>query len=165
MKTNQKLALQCSILSGLFASLASVFGKIATSSKICQSYLQSILSIYTDDDDSNEIQIWLIRAIQILAFAAMILVNSIMWTQFSLALAHSRYTIQVTTVNTVTNFICSAIFGIIIFNETITIQWTIGITLILIGIILLKRNDTSIINRSSNSISNSNTKLTFEKEE
>ena len=58
-----------------------------------------------------------------------------------------------------------AIFGIIIFNETITIQWTIGITLILIGIILLKRNDTSIINRSSNSILNSNSKLTFEKEE
>ncbi|OTF73197.1 hypothetical protein BLA29_013913, partial [Euroglyphus maynei] len=108
METNDFIALRCSILSGVFASLASVFGKIATSSNICHSYLQqSIVWIFSDDDSITEIPIWLTRTIQISSFIIMILVNSIMWTQFSLALAHSKHTIQVTTVNTITNFICS----------------------------------------------------------
>lgn len=60
METNKKsvIALRCSILSGVFASLAAVFGKFATSPQICHSYVLLLIGwIFNFSNNSFEIQV------------------------------------------------------------------------------------------------------------
>jgi len=107
-----------SILAGLSACLASVFGKLTFS----QSTFASILTI-----------------IYIILF---IFSNVFMWRCYSKALSLSTTSIQPTIVTKTTNFLLSALIGFIFFFEPINFIWIIGFILILIGVYLIStKND------------------------
>jgi uncharacterized membrane protein len=109
-----------SILAGLSACLASVFGKITFS----QPTFTSILTVF-----------------YIILF---IFSNVFMWRCYSKALSLSSTSIQPTIVTKTTNFLLSALVGFIFFFEPINFTWILGFILILIGVYLIstKHDDT-----------------------
>ncbi|KAJ6221136.1 hypothetical protein RDWZM_006948 [Blomia tropicalis] len=130
-------------MSGLFAASAALFGKLGTTPTI----IRSTLSVISSNDNIEYIT-WIG---QIVAIGLMIASNGIMWSQYSLALAYSDVTLHVTTINTVSNFIFTALFGWIIFAETISLVWSIGISCILVGIVLLKEPSESVLHDNDES--------------
>lgn len=127
-----------SILSGLFAALAALFGKLSTTPSISRSVLLALALV----DDHLEYSVW---AAQLLSIGLMIAANGLMWSQYSLALAFSRTSLLVTAINTVSNFIFTALLGRLLFSETISAEWAAGISCILLGIVLLKEQSESVL--------------------
>ncbi|MED6246858.1 hypothetical protein ATANTOWER_025016 [Ataeniobius toweri] len=60
-----------------------------------------------------------------------------MWTMFSKALRHCSSSARATVTTTASNFISSAILGRLIFGETHSGLWWIGISLTLCGLLVL----------------------------
>lgn len=107
-----------SIVAGVSACLASVFGKLTFS----QPTFASILTI-----------------IYIILF---IFSNVFMWRCYSKALSLSTTSIQPTIITKTTNFLLSALVGFIFFFEPINFTWIIGFLLILLGVYLIStKND------------------------
>lgn len=48
---------------------------------------------------------YLLWSFQLVSLVLMFASNAVMWSQFSLALAHSQVTLSVTVINTITNFL------------------------------------------------------------
>lgn len=118
--------------SGSFAALSSVFGK------------------YTFGDDFyvllkhlNETFHWLHLKAQIewlvwiCLLTALILCNVFMWIFFSKAMAWSPNTIEVTSVNSASNFLFSSVLGVFLFKEQLSLLWMLGIVFIVIGLLVL----------------------------
>jgi len=115
-----------SILAGISACLASVFGKLTFS----QPTFTSILTI-----------------IYIILF---IFSNVFMWRCYSKALSLSTTSIQPTIITKTSNFLLSALVGFIFFFEPINFIWLIGFLLILIGVYLIStKNENNITQISS----------------
>ncbi|KAH9407226.1 hypothetical protein TYRP_012776 [Tyrophagus putrescentiae] len=150
-----------SILSGLFAALAALFGKLSTTPSISRSVL---LALALADDHLEVAPLpfiflftinylissliptsTLVWAAQLLSIGLMIAANGLMWSQYSLALAFSRTSLLVTAINTVSNFIFTALLGRLLFSETISAEWAAGISCILLGIVLLKEQSESVL--------------------
>jgi uncharacterized membrane protein len=102
-----------SILAGISACLASVFGKITFSQS-------TFLSIPT-----------------IIYLILFIFSNVFMWRCYSKALSLSTTSIQPTIVTKTSNFLLSALVGFIFFFEPINFTWIVGFLLILIGVYLI----------------------------
>ncbi|ORY73972.1 hypothetical protein LY90DRAFT_402164 [Neocallimastix californiae] len=60
-----------------------------------------------------------------------------MWANFTKALNVSSSSIQVTVINSATNFCLTAILGHLIFSEPLSLQWWFGASLIVTGTVLL----------------------------
>ncbi|KAI2801580.1 hypothetical protein BLOT_009394 [Blomia tropicalis] len=152
--------LKYSIMSGLFAASAALFGKLGTTPTI----IRSTLSVISSNDNIEYIT-WIG---QIVAIGLMIASNGIMWSQYSLALAYSDVTLHVTTINTVSNFIFTVSFIAKSYTiisslkklhylvgsysrETISLVWSIGISCILVGIVLLKEPSESVLHDNDES--------------
>jgi len=115
-----------SILAGISACLASVFGKLTFS----QPTFTSILTI-----------------VYIILF---IFSNVFMWRCYSKALSLSTTSIQPTIITKTSNFLLSALVGFIFFFEPINFIWLIGFLLILIGVYLIStKNENNITQISS----------------
>jgi len=102
-----------SILAGLSACLASVFGKLTFS----QSTFASVLTI-----------------LYVLLF---VFANVFMWRCYSKALSLSTTSIQPTIVTKTSNFLLSALIGFVVFSESINFLWILGFLLILFGVYLI----------------------------
>merc|ERR1711962_313804 len=113
-----------SFLSGFFAATTSLLGKISFGVTL-------IHHLPRFSGDSCNIVILVIRGLFI---TLLILSNILMWTIFSKALALSKSTVEVTLTNTASNFIASALFGKIFFNESFALTWFVGMGLILLGL-------------------------------
>jgi len=110
-----------SILAGISACLASVFGKLTFS----QSSFTSISTI-----------------IYIILF---LFSNVFMWRCYSKALSLSTTSIQPTIITKTSNFLLSALVGFIFFFEPINFTWIIGFVLILIGVYLISTKNVAQI--------------------
>jgi uncharacterized membrane protein len=117
-----------SILAGISACLASVFGKLTFS----QPTFTSILTI-----------------VYIILF---IFSNVFMWRCYSKALSLSTTSIQPTIITKTSNFLLSALVGFIFFFESINFIWLIGFLLILIGIYLISTKNENNITQISTHI-------------
>ena len=132
-----------SFFSGFFAATTSLLGKISfgvTLIHICDYYYLQRFS-----GNSCNIVILVIRGLFI---TLLVLSNILMWTIFSKALALSKSTVEVIVTNTASNFIASALFGEIFFNESFALTWFVGMGLILLGLYIVhseKYNDLSKI--------------------
>ena len=113
-----------SILAGISACLASVFGKLTFSQT-------TFVSVQT-----------------IIYIVLFIFSNVFMWRCYSKALSLSSTSIQPTIVTKTSNFLLSALVGFIFFTEPINFLWLVGFSLILIGVYLIstkhERIDTQI---------------------
>jgi len=106
------------IVSGCFASLASVFAKIAS-------------RIDTVQFDATFF-IW--KAFWV---SLVVISNMIMWKTFTTALARSSNTLTVTVLNSATNMIFTGIFGLVLFSEKVTVKWAIGASLLILGSVVM----------------------------
>jgi len=135
-----------SVLSGLFASLASLSGKFALGGEEAL-WLCEVLCGYVENGANQATvnrypackdNILYIRAI---FFAMMILFNSIMWTTFVKALRYSRTSLEATVTNTAANFFFTAIFSQVLFGEFLTLVWWVGTLLILFGLLVMHKGN------------------------
>ncbi|PKK64636.1 hypothetical protein RhiirC2_666035, partial [Rhizophagus irregularis] len=78
--------------------------------------------------------------IRIFCFGSIFICNALMWTFFTKALNKSSSSLQVTVLNSATNFCMTAILGNIIFGETLSLQWWFGASLIVIGTLLVNKS-------------------------
>jgi uncharacterized membrane protein len=60
-----------------------------------------------------------------------------MWSLFTAALARGTSTTQVSIVNTSTNFVLTALLGLIIFAEALPPLWWVGASLLVAGNVLV----------------------------
>ena len=112
-----------SFLSGIFACLVSTSLKIAFNN---------------NNSDQKLIQIGFIC----LSFV----LNSLMWTVYTKSLSLSTSTLYASALNKFSNFICSALFGYILFEEKINfILWFFGLILLFMGILILSESTTTTI--------------------
>lgn len=64
-----------------------------------------------------------------------------MWTLFTKALARGTSTTQVTILNTSSNFLSTALLGLIIFRESLPAQWFVGAVLLVAGNVIIGRRE------------------------
>lgn len=105
------------VFSGAAASAASLFGKL------------------TGLPQFEEIII-----IRLVCFALMVLANGMVWTFYVKALHVSQSSLSATVISAATNYLLSAIYGLVIFREVTSLFWWTGAGLILLGLILIIRS-------------------------
>lgn len=64
-----------------------------------------------------------------------------MWSLFTTALARGTSTVQVSIMNTSTNFIITALLGLIIFSEALPPMWWGGAALLVAGSVITGRKE------------------------
>uniref|UniRef100_A0A0V0GCN7 Uncharacterized protein n=1 Tax=Triatoma dimidiata TaxID=72491 RepID=A0A0V0GCN7_TRIDM len=101
-----------SVLGGIFASLGSFLGKLSGN--------------YTDS--------WIYFVI---FFIAMITSNTVGSVFFAKSLSVSATSLQPTLISTASNFITTAVFGALFYQESTSLIWWTGTSLILAGIVLI----------------------------
>ncbi|XP_055535706.1 uncharacterized protein LOC129724654 [Wyeomyia smithii] len=114
------------IVSGLCASTASFFGKLSS------------LGEYLAENFGNQ-QFQLL--IQILCIGIMVMLNACVWRFFVKALHTNGGTLVASLVSAATNYIVSALFGWLIFQEQTSIWWWFGTALVLGGLLLIVNDD------------------------
>ncbi|KAH0953834.1 hypothetical protein HN011_011918 [Eciton burchellii] len=117
------------IVAGIFATSGSLLGKLAggvDASSLPMLLLKSMLLIF------------------------MIVCNTVGCMFFVKALHGSGSSLPVTIASAATNYICSALVGFILFDESTSLAWWCGTSLVLFGLILIShvpKEDTSIEKR------------------
>lgn len=118
--------LRHSVISGFFAALSGLFGKITFDQEI----LNSISSFFQLKP----------LFVQIGLGSALILSNLLMLQSFNLALKNSETTLQASLVNTAFNFVFTALIGSVVFAENLSLFWWTGTTFIIIGIYIINQD-------------------------
>lgn len=124
------------VFAGATAAMASVFGKLAMDASHITSFVLSS-SIVTVSDSQ---QIIVVRALQGLSIAGIVLCNMGMWSLFVRALDRLPSSLIATAVNTAVNFFLSAFLGFILFGEGLPVLWWGGASLILVGLLLMNQS-------------------------
>lgn len=65
--------------------------------------------------------------------------NGVMWSLFTQALAKGNSTTQVSIMNTSTNFMITALLGLIIFSESLPPLWWVGAAMLVAGNVIIGR--------------------------
>lgn len=76
-------------------------------------------------------------------FGLNLIFNGIMWTLFTQALAKGNSTTQVSIINTSSNFMITALLGLIIFSESLPPLWWVGAALLVAGNVIIGSQDES----------------------
>ncbi|EAQ87880.1 hypothetical protein CHGG_04499 [Chaetomium globosum CBS 148.51] len=74
-------------------------------------------------------------------FGLNLVFNGVMWTLFTTALARGNSTTQVSIMNTSANFVITAVFGFIIFSESLSPLWWLGAAMLVAGNVIIGRKD------------------------
>lgn len=64
-----------------------------------------------------------------------------MWTLFTKALARGTSTVQVSIINTSSNFMITAVLGFIIFSESLPPLWFLGAAMLVAGNVIIGRRE------------------------
>ena len=125
-----------SFISGLFACLVSIFVKFAFNTDLIINASHSYFLKLT---------------VQILFICISFVLNSLMWVFYSKSLHLSTNTLYSTALNKFSNFICSALFGFLVFNERLNFTyWLFGLVLLLIGILILSEEEKKVDKNAQN---------------
>lgn len=76
-------------------------------------------------------------------FGLNLIFNGVMWTLFTQALAKGNSTTQVSIMNTSSNFMITALLGLIIFSESLPPLWWVGAALLVAGNVIIGSQDES----------------------
>ncbi|KAL2006312.1 hypothetical protein VTN00DRAFT_9966 [Thermoascus crustaceus] len=125
------------IASGTFAALNGLFAKLTTTdltTSISRGF-SHLLNLPESTDQGVEV---LVRAT---FFALNLLSNITMWALFTRALTASPSTTKVSITNTASNFLVTAILGMIVFGEHVRGLWWLGAAMMGAGCILVGMRD------------------------
>lgn len=67
--------------------------------------------------------------------------NGVMWTLFTQALSRGHSTTQVSIMNTSSNFVLTALLGLVIFSESLPPLWWLGASMLVAGNVIIGRKD------------------------
>ncbi|XP_048756155.2 transmembrane protein 42-like [Ostrea edulis] len=123
--------LMLAVSAGIMAAFGSVSAKLATSNHILLDLCQVIFASALCEQMSI--------LLRILFFAMIFVCNGLMWTFFTKSLQFCSSTAEATVTNTASNFLVSALMGVALFNETLTLRWWMGASLIVLGLLLIHR--------------------------
>ncbi|KKA29914.1 hypothetical protein TD95_001485 [Thielaviopsis punctulata] len=89
--------------------------------------------------------------LRIIFFIFNIFFNGVMWSLFTRALTIGSSTTKTSMVNTSANFMATAVFGAIIFAETLPPLWFLGASLLVVGNVIIGHQDegSSAVDNSS----------------
>lgn len=119
------------VTAGFMAALGSVSAKLATNNHFILDFCQ-----FTVKADLC-VQISLL--LRIVFFALIFICNGMMWTFFTKSLQYCSSTAEATVTNTASNFLISALVGVVLFNEALSLRWWMGASLIVLGLLLIHR--------------------------
>uniref|UniRef100_A0A2D4KW31 Uncharacterized protein n=1 Tax=Micrurus paraensis TaxID=1970185 RepID=A0A2D4KW31_9SAUR len=127
------LGATCAIAAGLLGALAASSAKLALGDDYLRIDCQAVLG----EEITGEACVWVSIILRIVCGGLVFLCNAIMWTFFAKALRHSSSSATVTVTSTASNFIFSAFLGRLLFGEIDDLLWWIGISISLLGLLLL----------------------------
>ncbi|KAJ5607048.1 Pyridoxamine 5'-phosphate oxidase [Penicillium hordei] len=119
------------VTSGAFAALNGVFAKLTTDDHTT-AFAQSLAHLFGLESSP---------VIEVLTRGAClglnVLCNIIMWALFTRALTAGPSTVKVSITNTASNFLATAVFGMIVFQEAVGGLWWLGAAMMGAGCILV----------------------------
>lgn len=141
-----------SFLSGFLACLVSICVKFAFNTDLIISSLESnnnnrenLTTTAADSSSSSSLidRLFTLKLVlQVTFIGFSLILNSFMWVFYSKSLHLSTNTLYSTALNKFSNFVCSALFGYLLFSERINlIRWLVGLCLLLIGILILNEQE------------------------
>ena len=133
------------VIAGLCASLASVFAKLAMASDstttLCvqlTEYSRDILPPLEENLTSTFLDCdQVVLYMRIICFGMIFLCNALMWTIYVKALQKCSSTVEATLINTASNLTFTAAFGFVLFGESLSLLWWIGMSFIVVGMCLI----------------------------
>ncbi|KAI0109851.1 hypothetical protein F4814DRAFT_380631 [Daldinia grandis] len=122
------------IASGACAAFNGVFAKLTTN-ELSTHIAQGISRFFGLTDLERVVEV-VVRAS---FFGLNLAFNGVMWTLFTQALAKGNSTTQVSIMNTSTNFVITALLGLVIFSESLPPLWWAGAALLVAGNVIIGR--------------------------
>ena len=130
------------VSSGCFAALASVVGKFTFGDSFY------VLIDHTDKLGALHIIQWISFVnvspvilyqwgVWLVLLTLLLLCNILMWFAFSKAMMLSPTTVEVTALNSASNFLVSSLLGVWLFNERLSLLWLFGVLLIGVGLLVV----------------------------
>jgi len=132
---------------GLFAALASVFGKLA----LDPSFLENWLSLIFPNDPASYFSL-VLYTFKIFCMCGIVASNAVLWNFLAKSMDIST-SVDAVVINNAFNFFFTALFGWAIFSERISALWILGAIIILIGVYIMnigqRNSDQSKLSHSS----------------
>lgn len=132
---SKKLFIIYAAQAGLFACLASVFGKLALGEN-------DIMRVCLDIGERSGLDLVapcsrLSPFVRIGCLALIFACNSLMWLFFTKAMNASETTAAALAVNSATNFLFTGIAGALLFGEALSWRWVVGTLFIVVGLVCI----------------------------
>ncbi|KAJ5894215.1 hypothetical protein N7495_005906 [Penicillium taxi] len=119
------------VASGAFAALNGLFAKLTTDNNT-SAFAQSLAHLF--GLDSSPFLELLVRGI---CLGLNVICNIIMWALFTRALTAGPSTVKVSITNTSSNFLVTALLGMVVFREAVGGLWWLGAAMMGAGCILV----------------------------
>ncbi|EHA52165.1 hypothetical protein MCOR27_000340 [Pyricularia oryzae] len=126
------------VASGACAALNGVMAKLTTT-ELTSSFSQSIARVLGMSAIEGTVE----AVVRAGFFGLNLLFNGVMWTLFTQALAKGNSTTQVSIMNTSSNFVLTALLGLVIFSESLPPLWWLGASMLVAGNVIIGRKDES----------------------
>ncbi|RYO79432.1 hypothetical protein DL766_006864 [Monosporascus sp. MC13-8B] len=124
------------VASGACAAFNGVFAKLTTND-LTTDLARGISRVLGLKTSEGIIEI-LVRCV---FFGLNLALNGVMWTLFTQALARGHSATQVSIMNTSTNFMITALLGLLIFAESLPSLWWLGAAMLVAGNVIIGRKD------------------------
>ncbi|KAG4030617.1 hypothetical protein MFRU_011g00750 [Monilinia fructicola] len=124
------------VASGACAAFNGVFAKLTTT-QLTTSFAEHVAGFFGLGDGEKVVE----YGVRGIFFLLNLVFNGIMWTLFTKALARGTSTVQVSIINTSSNFMITAVLGFIIFSESLPPLWFLGAALLVAGNVIIGRRE------------------------
>ncbi|PQE10321.1 Transmembrane 42 protein [Rutstroemia sp. NJR-2017a WRK4] len=124
------------VASGACAAFNGVFAKLTTT-QLTTSFAESVANFFGLGEGEKVVE----YGVRGIFFLLNLIFNGIMWTLFTKALARGTSTVQVSIINTSSNFMITAVLGFIIFSESLPPLWFVGAALLVAGNVIIGRRE------------------------
>lgn len=126
------------IVSGGCAAANGVFAKLTTT-ELTTRLAQGVAHVFGLASAEKAVE----AVVRASFFGLNLLFNALMWTFFTKALARGHSATQVSVMNTSTNFVLTALLGLVIFSEALPPLWWLGAALLVAGNVIIGRKEES----------------------
>ncbi|EDN92637.1 hypothetical protein SS1G_08500 [Sclerotinia sclerotiorum 1980 UF-70] len=124
------------VASGACAAFNGVFAKLTTT-QLTTSFAEHVAGFFGLGKGEKVVE----YGVRGIFFLLNLVFNGIMWTLFIKALARGTSTVQVSIINTSSNFMITAVLGFIIFSESLPPLWFLGAALLVAGNVIIGRRE------------------------
>ncbi|KAF4524954.1 hypothetical protein B566_EDAN013904 [Ephemera danica] len=129
------------IIAGLCAAFGSLFGKLAGSANDIEEISLKIVNKIVDVRWQQIAPAYLL-SMQIVSAILMVVSNASVCTFYVKALQTSKSSLPATIISTATNYVTSALLGLLVFGEVTGLLWWCGSGLVVAGLALIAHANT-----------------------